>query len=112
VHYAGPSECCAGVDQVIFEVPAGGEGSSRIGPFQAAFTLPNGSFEWTNKEGFDAAAIENGLPVMWNGGDPAGGYVVISATLIRQHEVGDEELVPHLLVVPGSGVIWMLPLRR
>jgi hypothetical protein len=64
----------------------------RIGPFQTGFTLRDASFEWTNRQSFSVAAIENGVPITWSGGDPASGYVVISATLIRQHGYEDEDL--------------------
>jgi uncharacterized protein (TIGR03437 family) len=72
-----------------------GEGSSRIEPFQTTFTLRGGSFEWTNKEGFGVAAIQNGAPIKWSGGDPAGGFVLISAWLGRWVEdwvFGEQQL--------------------
>jgi hypothetical protein len=60
-----------------------GEGASRIRPFQTTFTMRDASFEWTNKDGFGVNAIENGVPVTWNGGDPTGGFVLVSASLGR-----------------------------
>lgn len=63
-----------------------GEGGARIGPFQTTFTLQDASFEWTNRQSFNVAAIASGVPITWSGGDPAGGYVVVSARISRQIE--------------------------
>jgi hypothetical protein len=57
-----------------------GEGSSRIGPFQTTFNLSGPPFDW-NRESVTLASLQNGVPITWNGGDPAGGFVMIYASL-------------------------------
>ena len=75
---AGPDRLEA--DEYILD---NGEGSSRIAPFQTTFTLQDASFEWTNRESFSVAALEEGSPITWKGGDAAGGFVIVRASLGR-----------------------------
>jgi uncharacterized protein (TIGR03437 family) len=68
--------------EATVQMPAGaytldnGNGGPQISAFRTAFTVPQSTFLWTNKDSL-AVRREQDLKITWSGGDSSTGYVVI-----------------------------------
>jgi uncharacterized protein (TIGR03437 family) len=66
-----------------------GGGGADIGSFQAALTIPDSQFTWTNKQSIQTVRRTEDLTVTWSGGDPDKEFVAIVGWSAWDRDGGD-----------------------
>jgi len=68
-----------------------GAGGSGLGPFQASFSLPAATLQWTNRDEF-GQPVPDGLTVSWSVADPGEGHIEIFGKLANDGETDGSTL--------------------